>query len=233
MIKIKSFSIIIAATIFTACTSIERKPADDGANGHAGACGVTGATGQSGSINAAYLYTLYPLCNVANVIVSANDVSKLREFLNAGCDPTRPALPGSGTPLWDGAVARMRTDLVKVLLADPKTKSRIDLYGPIKPNPLDNSATTAQLNPFEVTVYHRILNQIGTEPDTYALENLVVDSYQFEMLNTLLAASDDKAKLINATSKSLYYLRRIPLQKSACAQPAAEAITRRIRELSN
>jgi hypothetical protein len=213
------------------CASQNRRIASlsDGANGSVGTCGVPGADGRAGSINADALYALYPLCNVASIIVSANDVKKLEEYLAAGCDVTKGNLFGSKSSLWDLAVAHQRIDLLKVILTDPKAAKAIDLYRTVDPDALSKVGATVPLNAFEVAIYAEILPKMGSGDS--ALQNLYVGGQGIAMLNLLLAASSDKAKLIDATQNALQNLNNLA-KRAPCSEAAADAINKRIKELS-
>ena len=228
--------LLIVICLFTAsCSSVSRKPASDpnsAANGQSGACGLPGSDGIAGQINADALYPLYPLCNVASIITSANDSKKLNEFLGAGCRIDVPAMPGSASPLWDLAVAKQRIDLIKIVLSDAGIAKQANLYQPIDSKALAKSDLLIPLNPFEVAVYGRTLRKINPEAVPVAQKSLYVDGQQVAMLNLLLAASFEREKLEVATQKILHDLND-PSGASPCNQVAADAISRRLKELSN
>ena len=221
--------LVMTCLFIASCSSVSRKPAADG---EAGACGIPGADGVAGQINADALYPLYPLCNVASIITSANDSKKLNEFLGAGCRIDAPAMPGSASPLWDLAIAKQRIDLIKILLSNNDIAKKANLYRPIDSRALAKSDLLIPLNPFEVAVYGRILQKINLEAVPTALKSLHVDGQQVAMLNLLLNASFEKEKLEAAVQKVLRDLND-SLRISPCNQAAADAISQRLKELSN
>jgi hypothetical protein len=227
--------LILACLLSTGCSSISRNPASDSAaaaTGQIGECGIPGSDGIAGQMNADELYPNYPLCNVASIITSANDSKKLNEFLKAGCRIDVPAMPGSANALWDLAVAKQRIDLIKIVLSNSDLVAQVNLYDPIDSKALKKSEILVPLNSFEVAVYGKTLRAIEPAAVPAKLKDLDVSGQQVAMLNLLLAASTDKEKLETAVKNSLRDLTGPP-SASSCNQAAVNAITGRLKELSN
>lgn len=203
----------------------------DGSSGNPGTFGADGTSGRHGAIvGLAAMYALYPLCSLGSLIAAARDEAKLREYLEAGCSVMEVAPHNRGS-MFTYSITRQAPELFALILANSRAKNEIDVFANV-PNVDALQGLNADLNPFEVTVYNRL---IGRSPNpifpTEPFSELYVDSNQLEMLKLLLAAANDVTKLRDATQGVLLRLKNSRFAAHPAVQSAVQLIELRVHQL--
>ena len=203
----------------------------EGPSGESGVAGAEGNRGRSGFIGGLdAMYTWYPLCSLGSLIAAARDEVKLKEFLGAGCSVTEIAPHNKGS-MFTYSITRQSPELLALILGDLRAKNEIDIFAEV-PNVDVLQGLNASLNPFEVTVYNRL---IGRSPvpvfPTEPFSELYVDQNQIEMLKLLLDAANDSTKLRAATQEVILRLKNSRFASHPSVQSAAQLIELRLKQL--